>query len=311
MTPNPLVSIVVPVYNGEKYLEQALACALGQTYQNVEIVVVNDGSNDQGATRQICQKYADKIRYFEKENGGCASALNYGIRQAQGEFISWLSHDDLYDPEKVETQVACYEKHKLDRSNTVISHGGRLIDENGKRIYRPQWSKTGKLTANKVFERLLFEEGLNGCGLLIPKKLFDSGMYFHEDMKYVLDWNLWLRFAVGGVQMYASNKILVSNRQHAAQVTVQQRERYLPEFQETCGELLEQLKKTGNRKQLLALYYYCYATNNGFTPQLEAEIRAQKIRIGYVQRFFRKCRMKILRVMKKVYNAYRKRVYTR
>ena len=67
---NPLVSIIIPVYNGAKYLEHAIECALSQTYQNIEILVVNDGSTDDGASENVAKKYADKIRYFHKENGG-------------------------------------------------------------------------------------------------------------------------------------------------------------------------------------------------------------------------------------------------
>ena len=100
---NPLVSIVIPVYNGENYLEEAIESALAQTYNNIEIIVVNDGSVDN--TDAICKKYKNKIRYFKKENGGVASALNLAIEKMQGKYFSWLSHDDLYFPQKIENQI--------------------------------------------------------------------------------------------------------------------------------------------------------------------------------------------------------------
>ena len=99
----PLVSIVIPVYNGSNYLAEAIDSALNQTYDNVEIIVVNDGSKDEGKTRDVALKYGNKIRYFEKENGGVASALNFGVKQMSGEYFSWLSHDDFYTPHKIET----------------------------------------------------------------------------------------------------------------------------------------------------------------------------------------------------------------
>ncbi|MDD4547058.1 MAG: glycosyltransferase family A protein, partial [Oscillospiraceae bacterium] len=95
---NPLVSIVIPVYNGSNYLAEAVDSALAQTYKNIEIVVVNDGSNDEGATEKVAKSYGDKIRYFSKENGGVSSALNLGIENMKGDYFSWLSHDDLYKP---------------------------------------------------------------------------------------------------------------------------------------------------------------------------------------------------------------------
>ena len=92
----PKVSIIIPVYNGSNYLDNAINCALCQTYENLEVIVVNDGSTDEGKTREIALKYSDKIRYFEKANGGVSSALNLGIREMGGEYFSWLSHDDVY-----------------------------------------------------------------------------------------------------------------------------------------------------------------------------------------------------------------------
>jgi hypothetical protein len=73
----PRVSIIIPVYNGSNFLAEAIDSALAQTYQNTEVIVVNDGSTDRGATRAIAASYGDRIRYLEKENGGVASALNY------------------------------------------------------------------------------------------------------------------------------------------------------------------------------------------------------------------------------------------
>ena len=102
----PLVSVVIPVYNGANYMTLAIDSALAQTYGNIEVIVVNDGSNDNGATARIARSYGDRIRYFEKENGGVASALNLAIGEARGQFISWLSHDDLYTSDKIERQIA-------------------------------------------------------------------------------------------------------------------------------------------------------------------------------------------------------------
>ncbi len=90
----PKVSIIIPVYNGEKYVSLAIESALRQTYSNLEIIVVNDGSTDK--TDKICRSYGNKIRYIKKENGGVSTALNVGIDNMTGEYFSWLSHDDLY-----------------------------------------------------------------------------------------------------------------------------------------------------------------------------------------------------------------------
>lgn len=101
----PLVSIVIPLYNGANFLSEAIDCALNQTYSNIEIIVINDGSKDDGAGRDVALGFGDKIRYYEQENGGVSAALNNGISKMKGEYFSWLSHDDLYTNDHIEKQV--------------------------------------------------------------------------------------------------------------------------------------------------------------------------------------------------------------
>ena len=101
----PKVSIVIPVFNGANYLTSAIESALEQTYEDKEIIVVDDGSVDDDATKEIAKSYGDKIRYYLKENGGTSSALNFGIKNMNGEYFSWLSHDDVYYPKKIEMQI--------------------------------------------------------------------------------------------------------------------------------------------------------------------------------------------------------------
>ena len=105
MRNQPKVSIVIPVFNGSDFLNQAIDSALAQTYPNLEIIVVNDGSTDEGKTERIAESYGPKIRYFWKTNGRVASALNFGIQRMTGDYFSWLSHDDVYYPEKIHEQM--------------------------------------------------------------------------------------------------------------------------------------------------------------------------------------------------------------
>lgn len=303
---NPLVSIVIPLYNGSNYVAQAIDCALAQTYQNIEIIVVNDGSTDEGAGRRVCLSYGDKIRYFDKENGGCASALNYGIRQAKGEFISWLSHDDLYDVDKVEVQVGYYTKYSLDPRNTIVSNSGRLIDENGKPIYRPNSEKTAMLDSVQMFRQLLFYEGFNGCGLLIPKSLFEKGLYFREDMRFVLDWNLWMKFAVHGAQAYMDKRILVSNRLHSQQVTVKQSDRHKPELAEGCKEIFELLQHYENPELMRQLYYYCDGENQPVAKDIAAYMKENGISVKPLRKLKYTLKIKGTRAVKGIYHALRR-----
>jgi glycosyltransferase involved in cell wall biosynthesis len=117
----PLVSIVIPLYNGSNFLSEAINCALNQTYSNIEIIVINDGSKDEGAGRDVALSFGDKIRYFEQENGGVSAALNHGISKMKGEYFSWLSHDDLYTDDHIENQVG------LLSSNTDVVISNSLL----------------------------------------------------------------------------------------------------------------------------------------------------------------------------------------
>src|ERR1051326_243987 len=105
---NPTVSVVMPVYNGENYLRSAIESVLSQTFQDFEIIVIDDGSKD--STPAIAQSYGDRVRYVRQENAGVAAAVNHGIAVARGRYFAWLSHDDFYAPEKLAAQVRALER---------------------------------------------------------------------------------------------------------------------------------------------------------------------------------------------------------
>ena len=177
---NPKVSIIIPVYNGSNYLKEAIDSALAQTYKNTEIIVVNDGSNDKGATEKIAKSYGKKIRYFNKENGGVATALNFGIEKMTGEYFSWLSHDDIYYPEKVEKQVEVLSK--LENKETIIYSNVEYINEFSETINITRYEDlySSRQLSSGVLPVL---KGLtNGCTMMIPKQLFKESGNFNEKL---------------------------------------------------------------------------------------------------------------------------------
>jgi glycosyltransferase involved in cell wall biosynthesis len=105
MNSNPLVSIIIPVYNGERYLSQAIASAQEQTYRPIEIIIVDDGSSDGSAL--VARRYPS-IRYFLQNHAGLGAALNHGVRQANGDFLAFLDADDLWINSKLTTQVHAF-----------------------------------------------------------------------------------------------------------------------------------------------------------------------------------------------------------
>jgi glycosyltransferase involved in cell wall biosynthesis len=100
---NPTVSVILPVYNGEHYVRLAIDSVLGQTLEDFELIVIDDGSAD--STAEIVRSYGERVNYVRQENSGVAGAFNHGLRLAQGRYISWLSHDDVFLPAKLATQV--------------------------------------------------------------------------------------------------------------------------------------------------------------------------------------------------------------
>lgn len=181
---NKKVSIIIPVYNGEKYIKKAIESAINQTYKNIEIIVVNDGSTDE--TEKICKSFNKKIKYFKKENGGVSSALNLAISKMNGDYFSWLSHDDLYYPNKIANQMDYIEKTKL--KNVVIYCDYELINENDECISKVFFDHN--VTLYKP-EYSLLRGFINGISLLIPKKAFDEIGKFDEKRRCSQDYDLW------------------------------------------------------------------------------------------------------------------------
>ena len=299
---NPLVSIVIPAYNASNFIREALDSALNQTYKNVEIVVVNDGSTDNGETEKICLSYGDKIRYYKKENGGCSSALNYAIKVAKGDYISWLSHDDLYENNKIEHQISLYEEKKLDKTNTIISNHGKLINSNGEIIPHPFHNIDKFYNGFDSYKFLMYRFCYNGCGLLLPKNLFtENNMWFDETMRFVLDWNMWLKFVLNGVSVYIDSAYLVKNRVHGGQVTVKQKQLYNTETEQTILQLFEIVKQKP-KEYLDVLYIYAYARKSPHFEKIKLYYKENKLSRPRCKAQRKRLKFTFINFAKKIYH---------
>lgn len=189
MSGSPLVSIIIPVYNGSDYLADAIDSALAQTYSKIEIIVVDDGSLDDGATAAIAARYGQRIRYVHQENGGVAAALNRGIAEMRGAYFSWLSHDDIYLPDKVERQV-----------NIARTFGGPcVVIGNFQQIWQdgalgPEYSPHLINLGGRPLDAI-FHSAINGCALLIAKEAFSICGLFDTGLPTTQDYDLWFRMA--------------------------------------------------------------------------------------------------------------------
>ena len=217
MKNTPMVSIIIPVYNGGNYLGEAIDSALAQTYPNFEVIVVNDGSNDGGETEKIAASYGEKIRYLSKRNGGVASALNMGIRNMKGEYFSWLSHDDLYLPDKIASDV----KEALSCEDVTTPVHGGWVNFNTK-----AGTDDVRLPEYTYFDVNYYESGIlavimgliDGCSVLIHRSYFDKYGLFDEALLTTQDYAKWFEMFKDKKIAFV-NKVLVKSRMHETQTS--------------------------------------------------------------------------------------------
>lgn len=217
MKQSPKVSILIPFYNCA-YVNQAIESALDQTYRHKEIIVINDGSTHYA---EKIKPYFPRIRYVKKSNGGTASALNEGIRHASGDYFSWLSADDRYDPFKVEKQLAFMQENKASVSYTSYY----LIDENNVRIS----GSAGISIPNKIKFYETMKKGciINGCTVMLDMNVFDRVGQFDESLAYTQDYDLWLRL-LPHYDFHYLNEPLVHYRVHK-EMTTKKEEKNIPQ----------------------------------------------------------------------------------
>ncbi len=233
----PLVSIVIPVYNGSNYLREAIDSALNQTYDNCEVLVINDGSDDDGKTEAIALSYGDKIRYFYKKNGGVSSALNFGIKNMQGEYFSWLSHDDLYYPEKIEKEINAILCTGI--PETLVQAEYEFYNQETKSMTPTDFLKYYELDqiTNSFFSVLQMQ--IHACSALIHKSHFMRVGYFDENLKTIQDVDMWFRIFRGQRSLFLKDILhIVREHKEAGSATI---DCYYEETRKEYIKLIRQL----------------------------------------------------------------------
>lgn len=176
MQKHPLVSIVIPVHNHPQWLREALRHALGQTYDNTEIIVVDDGSEDDIHGMDILKH--DKIRYFRTENHGAAHARNFGMNQAEGKYIAFLDSDDFWKRNKLSVQISQMEKYQAGWSQ----HSYYYFDDRRRRIV----SRIDTYQYRKYPEKFLYTsfKVQTSCFVVRKDAVQRYGCRFDENLAY-------------------------------------------------------------------------------------------------------------------------------
>lgn len=235
------VTIVIPFYN-DPYIVQAVESALSQTHPDIEIIVVDDGSVSHS---ELLVPYLNRVYYVGKANGGTASALNTGFRLASGEYIAWLSSDDLFYPQKVELQLKAMKARGAQISHTAFN----VIDGNGQ-VTQLAVRPAGGSKAN-VYREFAYGNPVNGCTVMMSKRLFTAVGGFNEQLPYTHDLDFWYRAMLAGYRLDYVDEALTAYRMHAAMGTVLHRPAIQQEVQRTMARYrvrwARRLKKLGIR----------------------------------------------------------------
>jgi glycosyltransferase involved in cell wall biosynthesis len=185
----PRVSVIIPTYNRSKLLREAVESVLAQTYPNIEVVVVDDGSTDD--TAAVAAQYAGRVTYLKQANQDVAAARNTGIRAASGEYLSFLDDDDLILPTKIARQVQVL----ASRSEAGLVHCRYYYaNEDGNYLY-----KVGLLPEGEVLQKLVCKNFVWVGAPLIRCQCFEQVGLFDEEIPAICaDWDMWLRMAQAG-----------------------------------------------------------------------------------------------------------------
>lgn len=181
----PLVSVIIPTYNRAAYLQKALQSVKEQTYQSLEIIVIDDGSTDD--TGKMLENYGGQLRYFYQENRGISGARNAGIKSARGEFIAFLDSDDYWLPEKTAQQLALFKQHP---EYALVAARCASIRLDGS--YREK-NRPGK--SGWVLEDLFKANFIRTSAAMVKQECFKNIGLFDEELRECEEYDLWLRIA--------------------------------------------------------------------------------------------------------------------
>jgi len=184
----PLISVIIPVYNGEKTIQETIESVLNQTFTDFELIIINDGSQD--ATLEIVERSQDsRLNVFSYPNAGQAASRNRGFSHASGEYISFIDADDLWTPDKLEAQLRALQ----DNPQAAVAYSWtKCIDESG------QFSRRGShiSATGDVYGKLLLIDFIeNGSNPLIRRQALIKVGSFDESLPAAEDWDMWLRLA--------------------------------------------------------------------------------------------------------------------
>ncbi len=259
----PQVSVIIPAYNGSRYISQAVESVLSQTDCHFEVIVVDDGSTDN--TNAILQHYSDRIRYFSQKNQGVAAARNRGIQEAKAEIIALLDQDDIFLPHKLAEQTACFQKFP---EVGLVNSGWRLINREGYNISEIEpWHNLPDLD----LQTLIIHSPILPSAIMFRRTWWEKIGGFNSRFNGVDDAEFVWQLAARGCQAIWLPKITVEYRQHhqtvSHQKAVERAETVIVAqnnffSQKGLSDAVIQLEKPARYEELTWLAWHLYHTNH-------------------------------------------------
>jgi glycosyltransferase involved in cell wall biosynthesis len=229
----PLISCIVPVYNGEKYLAEAIESILTQSYQPLEVIIVDDGSTDE--TPQVVAGFKDRVVYLEQSNRGPSATPNLGVSASQGDFVAFLDPDDLWHPEKLARQMACFEaRPELDLcvSHVQLFWVSELEGEAARLRHRARVNTVPGYTSGTLLTRRTFFDAVGD---------YEASLWFGD----ATDW--FLRAADRGAVMELLPDVLLYHRMHVTNLTRRRIDASRDEFLGIVKRSLDTRRQDGQR----------------------------------------------------------------
>lgn len=197
---NPLVSIIIPVFNSEKTIQATLDSVMNQTYKNLEIITINDGSTDRSESIIKQNNHSQSIRCFKQTNKGVSAARNAGMKKATGKYITFLDSDDLWDKNKIQIQAEIMENNsEMDLLAT---------NKDGVKFKKFLWFEIKELTPISL-KLMLYKNFLLTSTVMYKRSLLNTIGYFDEKMRYSEDMDYFCRIAAQ-YKCFLYNESLVS-----------------------------------------------------------------------------------------------------
>lgn len=214
MNTEPLVSVIIPCYNAEKFVEKAVRSIMRQTYRNLEIIVINDCSKDRtGIILKALADEDDRIRLVENEvNLKLPKTLNKGIALSKGEYIARMDADDISLPERIEKQIRIIDQCNVD----IVGCNAQYIDEEDNlKDYRTYFP----LEHKDIIHKMAWKSVLVHPSVLAKKSFFVDLGGFNENLSYAEDYELWIKGSVLNKKFANLGEMLLYYRVHNTQMT--------------------------------------------------------------------------------------------